>query len=160
MGMPNRSGEVKAIAARYPQAFGPPDNTLDARRRLLIPIIVRELNKVDADRWFLLNRLDRQDDDPKPGRLTSDVIVWGPTKEHVDVLSASGAMWGEHPAITDRDWTLEHPSNWPSWDDVTPQPSPELRPDAVTPSGQPSTDLEGKLDRVLQLLTEIRSHFR
>ena len=76
MAMPNRANEVKAIAARYPQAFGPPDDTVDARRRLLVPIIVRELNKLDADRWFLLNRLDRQDDDPKPGRLTSDVIVW------------------------------------------------------------------------------------
>lgn len=132
MAMPNRSQEVKAIVARYPQAFGPPDETLDARRRLLIPIIVRELNKVDGDKWFVLNRLDRQDEDPKPGRLTSDVIVWGPTKEHVDVLSSSGAMWGEQPAITDPDWKLEHYSNWPSWDDVTPLPpvvpNPPLQP--------------------------------
>ena len=160
MAMPNRANEVKAIVARYPQAFGPPDDTIDARRRLLVPIVVRELNKLDGDRWFLLNRLDRQDDDPKPGRLTSDVIVWGPTKEHVDVLSSSGAMWGEHPAITDSDWKLEHCSNWPSWDDLHPQPSPELRPNPDTPPGQASVELERKLDRVLQLLTEIRGHFR
>ena len=160
MAMPNRSREVKAIAAKYPQAFGPPAATLDARRRLLIPIIVRELNKVDGDQWFLLNRLDRQDDDPKPGRLTSDVIVWGPTKEHVDVLSASGAMWGEHPPITDRDWKLEHASNWPSWDDVTPPPSPVLRPDPETPPVPLPADLEGKLNRILELLTEIRGHLR
>jgi hypothetical protein len=159
MPMPNRSNDVKAIVAKYPQAFGPPDETLDARRRLLVPIIVRELNKLDGDRWFLLNRLDRQDDDPKPGRLTSDVIVWGPTKEHVDVLSSSGAMWGEHPAITDREWMLEHWSNWPSWDDVNPPPSPDPRPDPEPPIPVPS-DLEGKLNRVLQLLTEIRGHFR
>ena len=63
MAVPNRSKEVKAIAAKYPQAFGPPDATIDARRRLLIPIIVRELNKLDGDQWFLLNRLDRQDDE-------------------------------------------------------------------------------------------------
>ena len=160
MAMPNRAQEVKTIAARYPQAFGPPDDTIDARRRLLVPIIVRELNKLDGNNWFLLNRLDRQDDDPRPGRLTSDVIVWGPTKEHVDVLSSSGAMWGEHPCITDPDWKLEHSSNWPSWDDVTPPPAPNLLPH---PGAQPvpiSADLEGKLDRVLQLLTEIRGHFR
>lgn len=160
MAMPNRSKEVKAITAKYPQAFGPPDATLDARRRLLIPIVARELNKVDDDQWFLLNRLDRQDNDPKPGRLTSDVIVWGPTKEHVDVLSASGAMWGEHPSITDREWRLEHASNWPSWDDVNPQPSPDLRPDPDTPPIPLPADLEGKLNRVLELLTEIRGHFR
>ena len=157
MAMPNRSKEVKAIAAKYPQAFGPPDATIDARRRLLIPIIVRELNKLDGDQWFLLNRLDRQDDDPKPGRLTSDVIVWGPTKEHVDVLSASGTMWGEHPPITDREWRLEHPSNWPSWDDVNPPPSPNLKPDPAPQPAPLPADVEGKLNRLLELLTEIRA---
>ncbi len=158
MAVPNRSREVKAIVAKYPQAFGPPDNTLDARRRLLIPIIVRELNKLDEDKWFVLNRLDRQDTDPKPGRLTSDVIVWGPTKEHIDVLSSSGAMWGEHPAITDRDWKIEHWSNWPSWDDVTPPPEPPLDP--VKPPVPIPADVAGKLDRILQLLTEIRAQLR
>lgn len=141
-GFPNRSKEVKAIVARYPQAFGPPDATLDARRRLLIPIIVRELNKLDGDKWFVLNRLDRQDDDPKPGRLTSDVIVWGPTKEHIDVLSSSGAMWGEQPPITDPDWKLEHSSNWPSWDDVTPVPPvvpPVVPPQPPSPVFDPSS---------------------
>jgi hypothetical protein len=159
MAMPNRSREVKAIAAKYPQAFGPPGTTVDARRRLLVPIIVRELNKLDGDQWFLLNRLDRQDNDPKPGRLTSDVIVWGPTKEHVDVLSASGGMWDEHPPITDREWKLEHPSNWPSWDDVNPPPSPELKPDPGRPPTPLPADLEGKLNQMLQLLTEIRGKF-
>jgi hypothetical protein len=159
MAVPNRLREVKAIVARYSQAFGPPDDTIDARRRLLIPIIVRELNKLDEDRWFLLNRLDRQDEDPKPGRLTSDVIVWGPTREHVDVLSSSGAMWGEHPAITDPDWKLEHSSNWPCWDDVGPPP-PDPQPQPGTPPVPVPPELERKLDRVLQLLSEIRVHFR
>ena len=160
MTVPNRLQEVKAIAARYPQAFGPPDDTIDARRRLLVPIIVRELNRIDGDKWFLLNRLDRQDDDPKPGRLTSDVIVWGPTKEHVDVLSSSGAMWGEHPAITDRDWILEHSSNWPCWDDVGPQPLPQPAPEPGTQPVPVPAALERKLDRILELLTEVRGHFR
>jgi hypothetical protein len=131
MSMPNRSKEVKEICARYPQAFGPPDATVDKRRRLLIPIICRELNTVDGDNWFLLNRLDRNDDDPRPGRLTSDVLVWKPTKEHVDVLSASGGMWGVHPAITDRQWLLDKWSDWPSWDDVSPTPTPVPVPGAT-----------------------------
>jgi hypothetical protein len=162
MAMPNRSQEVKAICARYPQAFGPPDETIDARRRLLIPIIVRELNRLDGDKWFLLNRLDRQDDDPKPGRLTSDVIVWGPTREHVDVLSSSGAMWGEQPVITDPDWKLEHSSNWPSWDDVNPQPppSPHLKPDTDTQPLPLPADLDAKLNEILRLLREVRGQFR
>jgi hypothetical protein len=157
--MPNRSNECKAIAARYPQAFGPPDDTLDARRRLLMPIIVRELNKLDGNNWFLLNRMDRNDDDPRPGRLTSDVIVWGPTKEHVDVLSSSGAMWGEHPPITDREWLLEPWTNWPSWDDQHP-PAPDPRPDPLRPPAPIPADLNAKLDRILEMLTEIRGLFR
>lgn len=128
--MPNRLAAVKAICARYPQTFGPPDETLDSRRRLLMPILCRELNKQDGDNWFLLNRLDRNDDDPKPGRLTSDVLVWGPTKEHVDVLSSSGAMWGPQPVITDPDWKLERWDQWPSWDDANPAPAPT--PDSAT----------------------------
>ena len=115
-------------------------------------------HKLDGDQWFLLNRLDRQDDDPKPGRLTSDVIVWGPTREHVDVLSSSGGMWSEHPPISDSDWKLEHFSNWPSWDDVNPSPGP--RPDPEHPSIPVPPDLEGKLNRILELLTDIRVHFR
>ena len=156
MAMPNRSKEVKAIAAKYPQSFGPPDETLDARRRLLMPIIVRELNKIDNGSWFLMNRLDRNDDDPRPGRLTSDVIVWGPTKEHVDVLSSSGAMWGEHPPITDPEWKLEHESNWPSWDDVPPQPGRGPKPEPGTETVAPSA-VEAKLEKILQMLTEIRA---
>jgi hypothetical protein len=162
MAMPNRSQEVKAICAKYPQAFGPPDETIDARRRLLIPIIVRELNRLDGDKWFLLNRLDRQDDDPKPGRLTSDVIVWGPTREHVDVLSSSGAMWAEQPVITDPDWKLEHSSNWPSWDDVNPPPppTPQVRPDTDTQPAPLPADLDAKLNEILRLLREVRGQFR
>lgn len=129
MAVPNRSKEIKAIAAKYPQAFGGDEATLDARRRLLMPILCRELNKLDGENWFLVNRLDRQDDDPKPGRLTSDVLAWKPTMEHVDMLSASGTMWHVLPPITDPDWRLEHWANWPSWDDVnTPKPEPPVIP--------------------------------
>ena len=125
MAVPNRKAEVAAICAQYPQAFGPPADTVDARRRLLMPIICRELNKLDGPSWFLLNRLDRNDDDPRPGRLTSDVIVWFPTKEHVDVLSANGPMWHVLGPITDPDWRIEAWTQWPSWDSVTPPGEPE-----------------------------------
>lgn len=143
MSVPNRSKEVKAICARYPQAFGEPGKTLDARRRLLIPIICRELNKLDGENWFLLNRLDRQDDDPKPGRLTSDVLVWKPTMEHVDMLGGSGPMWQVHPKITDPQWKLEHWSNWPSWDDLQPQPQPQPEQPPL-PFPQPSNDFAAR----------------
>ena len=132
MAIPNRANEVKAIAARYPQSFGPPDNTVDARRRLLMPIIVRELNRLDGDQWRLLYRLDREDDDPTPGRLTSDVIVWAPTREHVDVLSGNGPMWHELGVWPDTRWSrLDTWQAWPSWD--TQAPPPPAPPDVEPP---------------------------
>ena len=153
MSIPNRLKEVKEIVKKYPQVFEGPDSTLDNRRRLLIPIVARELNKLDNNNWRLLNRLDRQDDDPKPGRLTSDVIVWFPTKEHVDVLSGSGAMWGEHGVITDPDWKLETWDKWPTWDDLDEPPvTPPVEPPAppVDPP-TPPVDLTPILRR-LQVL--------
>ncbi len=154
MAMPNRLTQVKEIVKKYPQAFGGDDATIDARRRLLIPIIARELNKLDGGNWFVLNRLDRQDEDPKPGRLTSDVIVWGPTKEHVDVLSASGAMWQNHGPVTDSDWKIEPWSNWPTWDGQAPEPD---EPDEPT---DPSPDVEAILARLTALETRVNKHLK
>ena len=158
MALPNRRKEVAAIAAKYPQSFGPPDASIDRRRRLLMPIIVRELNKLDGENWFLLNRLDRNDDDPRPGRLTSDVIVWGPTKEHVDVLSGNGAMWQEHPAITDPDWKLEHHSQWPSWDDVQPGPTPNPDPVPEPPPPTPSVGYGDFLSASTRIANALVTH--
>ena len=154
MAMPNRSKEVKAICARYPQAFGEPMATVDARRRLLVPIIARELNKLDGENWFVMNRMDRNDDDPKPGRLTSDVIVWKPTKVHIDVLSAKGPMWDDLGPITDPDWKIEHWANWPSWDDIEPKPEPDPDPvpdDAAAKLQAIRKDIYGVIENLEQI---------
>lgn len=159
MAIPNRSKEVKAIAAKYPQSFGKPDETIDARRRLLMPIICKALNKLDGGNWALLNRLDRQDDDPKPGRLTSDVLVWRPTKEHVDVLSANGAMWKVYPAITDLDWKIEAPELWPDWDTLKP-PTPDPGPPPSDDQIVRMREAMAAVDVEIQHLKQITERFR
>jgi hypothetical protein len=154
MAIPNRSREIKAIAAKYPQSFGGDDATIDARRRLLMPIIVRELNKIDGhEAWKLMNRLDRNDDDPRPGRLTSDVIVWAATKDHVDVLSGSGAMWQEHGKVTDPDWKLESWTLWPSWDTLAPPPPP---PDPEPPPPQDDGRLDAAMAEIEQVIATLQ----
>lgn len=157
MPMPNRKTEVAAIAARYPQAFGPPDETVDARRRLLMPIICRELNKLDGGNWALINRLDRNDEDPKPGRLTSDALAWRPTREHVDVLSANGPMWDPLSVMPKGNdvWVMESPALWPSWDDIQPTPEPVPTP---TPTPEPSPDVVALWARLRALEARIDRH--
>lgn len=162
--IPNRREEVKAIAARYPQSFGEetPEKaaTIDARRRLLMPIIVRELNKIDGpEAWKLMNRLDRNDEDPKPGRLTSDVIVHAATKIHVDVLSSNGAMWKELGPVTDKDWKLESWTLWPSWDTLAPEPKPDPKPNPDAPpsaKNQIIQILAQQTDKVIAVMNETR----
>jgi hypothetical protein len=131
--------DVEAICKQYPQAFGGDSKTLDARRRLLIPIICRRARQKDGPVWFLINRLDRNDDDPRPGRLTADVIWHKPSNNHIDVLTSSGAYWEEHGPVTDSQWKAEVPENWPSWEDVEPVPEPEPEPGEP---GEPSDTLD------------------
>lgn len=91
--MPNRSAEVAAIVAQHPQYF---DGTDDSRRDL-VGIVARDLNATipaDGNNWGLLIKNDRT-----PPFIPVDIIVWKPTLEHVDVLSATAAIWIEHPAI-------------------------------------------------------------
>jgi hypothetical protein len=147
MSAPNRKKEVEAICRRYPQAFGPPSETQDARRRLLIPIVARELNKKDGGNWGVLYRNDRQDDDPMPGRLTSDVIVWKPTMEHFDVLTANGAMWQGHGPITDPDWDWRDPSEFKTWDLNEPEPE-EPKPPVLPPTGPTPAQLAELIARL------------
>lgn len=158
MAAPNRKAEVAAIAAKYPQSFGGDDETIDARRRLLMPIIARELNKIEGrEVWFLMNRMDRQDEDPKPGRLTADVIVWIDTLEHVDVLSASGSMWdnlGVIPANKQGVWLRESWKLWPSWDTLAPPPPPP--PDLPDPP-PPTGDHEARIAALEAALARVKA---
>jgi len=121
---------IKEVSNEYPETFNPemakskyPDIKgkwdLDVTRRLAIPIICERANKrIGKDIWALLYRNDRQDTDPRPGRLTSDVLVFRETKEHFDVLSGKGPMWEAHGPITDKDWDLEEPSLHKTWEDL------------------------------------------
>lgn len=128
MSAPYRKAEVAAIAARYPQAFGHGDPA----RRLLLPVLARGLNAIEGSaQWWLLNRLDREDDDPRPGRLAADILVWGPTKEHFDVLTDTGPMWASRGIVTNPRWHLEDPNAWPSWDDNMPLPAPPAPDDPL-----------------------------
>jgi hypothetical protein len=153
---------VKEVCAQYPEAFNPelakskyPNFKpvkwdLDVTRRLVIPIIARRANeKLGQKLYGVVYRNDREDKDPRPGRLTSDVLALFDKSEHIDVLSGSGAMWEQHGPITDNDWDIEDASNHVSFetlkDDANeneneaekpPVPKPELPKQPVVSYGE------------------------
>lgn len=148
--------DIADILLTCPQAFAPPVGNVDAHRRQVIPYLAIKLNERDgADKWRLLYRLDRQDDDPAPGRLTSDVLVWTATREHYDVLSAEGAMSPiKHGAITDRQWQLRRPEEFPTLCKQEPLPGPA----PVDPPPLPEdATAHQKLDAILRTLEEIKA---
>jgi hypothetical protein len=139
--------DIAAILQTCPQAFASPIGNIDEHRRKVIPYVAMKLNERDgADKWRLLYRMDRQDSDPAPGRLTADVLVWTATREHYDVLSSTGAMSPiKHPPITDRDWQLRRPEDFPTLCSRTPEPPP-------TPQPPPASDVEQRLRAIEERL--------
>lgn len=145
--------DIADILQTCPRAFAPPIDNVDAHRRLVIPYVAMKLNERDgADKWRLLYRMDRQDSDPEPGRLTADVLVWTATREHYDVLSATGAMSPiKHGPITDRDWQLRRPENFPTLCAREPAPPPVDPP--PSPPGDVTTRIAG-LEQTVRALSE------
>lgn len=130
--MPNREAVVKFVCSQYPQAFQGTDR--DKSRRLLIPIICGECNKLDGDEvWKLLFRMDREDDDPEPGRLSSDILVYSPTKEHFDVLTDNGPTWKSVGIVSNPKWLLRSWREFPSYNAPTNPISPVSVPPIPIP---------------------------
>ena len=144
---PNRKDAIiKDILPKCPQAFANAP-VKDPHRRQVIPFVVAELNKIDGGNWAVLYRLDRQDETPEHGRLTVDVAVWKPTKEHFDVLSDKGGMWKGHGPITDPDWLMRDPSEFPTICGSIAPPPP------VTPPAPPPTSV----DVVEKLIADLKA---
>lgn len=103
--LPDRSAQVTAIVAAN---VGMLDGDEDHRRDLLF-VICRELNATnpaDGNNWGVLTKNDRT-----PPFIPSDILVWNPTKVHVDVLTDTGASWTVIGVI---------PPEW-SWTKVAPE---------------------------------------
>lgn len=95
--LPNRQREVDLlVTAKYQMMLNGDEN----RRREVLGQLCGDLNILDGNQWGLLIKNDRN-----PPFIPSDILVWLPTREHVDVLTDNGSTWIRHEAI---------PSQW-SW---------------------------------------------
>ncbi len=96
--MPDRTLEVAAAVGDNPDLL---DGTA-AGALELIKYIVRYLNRVnagDGNNWGLLRK------DDQGGKIPTDIIVWKPTLEHIDVLSSAGvAQWISQGIVTNSNW--------------------------------------------------------
>jgi hypothetical protein len=89
--VPNRAAEVsQLVAAKFAVLLNGDDN----RRRDVLGLLCGDLNLIDAGRWGLLLKTERN-----PPFTPADILVWAPTLEHVDVLTDAGPAWEVHPPI-------------------------------------------------------------
>lgn len=93
---PNRTAEAQLVADAHPNLWTGSDN-----KRQLTGMICTTLNRIDGGMWGLMSK-----DERNPPYVPEDVLMWRPTRAHIDVLSDSGAVpWIVH---------TETPTTW-SW---------------------------------------------
>lgn len=146
---PNRDYKklIREIAAGCPTVFNANGEfhnapASDPFRRQIIAYFAAELNKRDgAGKWGVLYRMDRQDETPEPGRLTTDVVIWIPGRLHYDTMGDRNVSWNLiGPLPNDPDWFIHDPSRHSTvCGNGTPPPPVE------PPAPPPSSDLEQRV---------------
>lgn len=116
--LPDRSNEVRnLVTGKYAGMLNGDEN----RRREVLGLVCGDLNLIDGGKWGFLIKSDRN-----PPFIPSDILVWQPTREHVDVLTDNGPAWIVHEAIPAQ-W------NWQICPAAAPTPTPGPLPAPTTP---------------------------
>src|SRR5437899_9231764 len=117
MNAPDRSRDVQTLCAQHPEGFGPPAETNDARRLVLLQtVIVPFLNQIDGGRWGVLVKTNQG------GKIPCDILAWKDTLEIFDVMTGTGASWIPVGRITDPAW------QWQAVGAASPDPAPTPTP--------------------------------
>lgn len=105
----------------------------DDRRRIVLFKIINYLNvNFDGGKWGALVKNDRT-----PPFIPTDIIVWRDTREHFDILTDGGPMWGANGVIDNPEWQWQEAPNAGPIPGPVPQPEPTPAP---TPGPTPSHD--------------------
>ena len=138
MNAPNRSRDVQTLCAQHPEAFGPPAETNDARRLVLLQtVIIPFLNQIDAGQWGMLVKTNQG------GKIPCDIIAWKDTLEIFDVMTGTGASWIPVGRITDPAW------QWRAVD--VPAPDPGATGSSIPSVSSAPVDLSPILARLAHL---------
>lgn len=107
----------------------------DDRRRVVLFKIINYLNvNFDGGKWGALVKNDRT-----PPFIPTDIIVWQDTREHFDILTDGGPMWGANGVIDNPEWQWQEAPNAGPIPGPVPQPSPTPIPPAP-PAHDPMLD--------------------
>ena len=110
--MPDRRQDAQVVADAHPELWTGTDN-----KRQLAGMICTVLNRTDSGLWGLMRK-----DDRTPPYIPEDIVMWRPTRAHVDVLHDSGVVpWIVHTE-TPTTWT------WVSCGDTSTDPPPPSPP--------------------------------
>ena len=158
MNTPDRSATVRAFYAGHPEHFTVDRH--DENRRRSLPALVAHLeaqHPTDRGRWGVLVKHDRND------KVPCDVIVWKDTLQSVDIMDATGGMWGPHNgSIRDGgDWHWapadvvdptgeERALRPPPYDNATPEPV-----NGHDDQGTPAVDLAPLVARIDALAADV-----
>lgn len=110
---------VESVIAAHPEFHQNPDR--DAAKAALLPYVVAALNGPTVPgNWGVLVKTDQG------GKVPNDIVCWRQTREIVDVLTDTGALW-DYKGVAPNDawiWMAAAPVAPPIVTPPTPNPDP------------------------------------
>lgn len=110
MAVPNRKAVIEAIAAKFAAQIVAPADQIDGIGRRLLPHCIEAMPAEERSQWGVLRK--------STGTFPYDILVWRPTREHLDVWTSKEvspgvrrliATWGNAGVLPRPDWT------WCDW---------------------------------------------
>lgn len=137
--LPDRSTEIRTlVTTRYQSLL----DGSDEKGRVVTGLVCDDLNLLDGGNWGMLIKNDRN-----PPTIPYDILVWKPSREHVDILSGTNPTWIPHDSI---------PAAWSWLACPTGQPAPAPAPiPPPVPSGT-FPELLQRVNTIEQLVMEIQ----
>lgn len=150
---PNRQGEVSSLVAKYRALLDGSDD----KGRIVTGLICNDLNVVDNGQWGMLIKNDRN-----PPFVPYDILVWKPTREHIDILSGFNPMWIDNGLIRPEWSWLVCPTSAPAPPPVVVPPVVVVPPPVVLPPPVTGPSIQAQLDALKlttdETLVQIKEH--
>ena len=129
----NHKAVIESVLARFADRIEAPDAEVDMIGRRLLPHFIEAMPPNERPNWGVLRK--------STGTFPYDILVWGPTREHFDVLTSKEtgggrrrlvATWNNAGVLPRPDWT------WCDWRNSTITPLEASSAPTPTPTPVPT----------------------